>query len=514
MLSACRQTIARRRTPRLANPLSEEQPYLRGSLLPGLLAVARRNTGRGATDLALFELGTVFLGEVAAEAPVRPPVHRRPSDAEWRGLNELLPHQPTHVAAVLTGNREPQGWWGPARPATWSDAIEAARIVARDLRSRPRGRRPVTIRRSIPVGALDCRSTVPSSGSPASCTRASSSPAACRTGRRPCGSTSTPSSRAPRTCARRLRVGTQPQAKEDLAVVVDRSVPVADVQAALAAGAGDLLESVRLFDVYEGPQVPEGKKSLAFALRFRAPDRTLDAAETAGAREARPRGRGGAVRRHPPLTRRHVERHGRCMRVCVYCSHDQGIGRRRIRLRGRGAAAADRRAPRHRAGRARCGRPGRGAAGGGAPEPRRARRPDARRDRSRHPRRRRHRVPRPAARGVGRAGRAACRRTCRSSTWAPTSGCATPAAWDRVLRRRARGHLDLRAAGAPGTACRDPRSRRRVANPGCYATSVALALAPVLAAGLAEHPTTSWSSPPPARRVPAASRRTRCSPRR
>ena len=82
-------------------------------------------------------------------------------------------------------------------------------------------------------------------------------------------------------------VGTQPLAKEDLAVVVDRAVPVADVQAALAAGAGDLLESVRLFDVYEGPQVPEGKKSLAFALRFRAPDRTLDAARDRGA-PARP----------------------------------------------------------------------------------------------------------------------------------------------------------------------------------------------------------------------------------
>ena len=81
-------------------------------------------------------------------------------------------------------------------------------------------------------------------------------------------------------------VGTQPLAKEDLAVVVDRSVPVSDVLAALSDGAGELLESARLFDVYEGPQVPEGKRSLAFALRFRAPDRTLDAAETAAAREA------------------------------------------------------------------------------------------------------------------------------------------------------------------------------------------------------------------------------------
>jgi phenylalanyl-tRNA synthetase beta chain len=80
-------------------------------------------------------------------------------------------------------------------------------------------------------------------------------------------------------------VGTQPLAKEDLAVVVDRSVPVADVLAALVEGAGELLESVRLFDVYEGAQVPEGKKSLAFALRMRAVGRTLDAAETAAVRD-------------------------------------------------------------------------------------------------------------------------------------------------------------------------------------------------------------------------------------
>ena len=81
-------------------------------------------------------------------------------------------------------------------------------------------------------------------------------------------------------------VGTQPVAKEDLALVVDAGVPSSEVLAAVRAGAGELLESVRLFDVYAGPQVPAGKKSLAFALRFRAPDRTLDAAETAAARDA------------------------------------------------------------------------------------------------------------------------------------------------------------------------------------------------------------------------------------
>jgi phenylalanyl-tRNA synthetase beta chain len=81
-------------------------------------------------------------------------------------------------------------------------------------------------------------------------------------------------------------VSPRPIAKEDVALVVADTVPVADVQAALRAGAGDLLESISLFDVFTGAQVPPGHKSLAFALRFRAPDRTLTDAETAAARNA------------------------------------------------------------------------------------------------------------------------------------------------------------------------------------------------------------------------------------
>ena len=77
-----------------------------------------------------------------------------------------------------------------------------------------------------------------------------------------------------------------PVAKEDVALVVDASVPAADVEAALREGAGALLESIRLFDVYTGDQVGEGKKSLAYALRFRAGDRTLKEGEAATARDA------------------------------------------------------------------------------------------------------------------------------------------------------------------------------------------------------------------------------------
>jgi phenylalanyl-tRNA synthetase beta chain len=76
-----------------------------------------------------------------------------------------------------------------------------------------------------------------------------------------------------------------PVAKEDLALVVADDVPVAVIEEAVRTGAGDLLEDITLFDVYRGDQIPDGQKSVAFALRFRASDRTLDADEIARARQ-------------------------------------------------------------------------------------------------------------------------------------------------------------------------------------------------------------------------------------
>ncbi len=81
-------------------------------------------------------------------------------------------------------------------------------------------------------------------------------------------------------------ISTFPLAKEDVALVVKDEVAAAEVEASLVAGAGELLESVRLFDVYAQAPIEPGHKSLAFALRFRAPDRTLTAEETAAARDA------------------------------------------------------------------------------------------------------------------------------------------------------------------------------------------------------------------------------------
>jgi phenylalanyl-tRNA synthetase beta chain len=72
----------------------------------------------------------------------------------------------------------------------------------------------------------------------------------------------------------------------DLAFVLDEAVPAAAVEESIREAAGDLLEAVRLFDVYTGPQVGEGRKSLALALRFRATDRTLTEDEASAARDA------------------------------------------------------------------------------------------------------------------------------------------------------------------------------------------------------------------------------------
>ncbi|MFM9134173.1 MAG: phenylalanine--tRNA ligase subunit beta [bacterium] len=278
----------RRRAPLLANPLSEEQPMLRTTLLPGLLAAARRNLSRGADSLALGEIGRVFVLQEGQDPtgvgnPPRPGVEGRPSEEDIAALEALLPAQPYHLAAVLLGDREHAGWWGPARPATWADAVDMADVVATavgaDLVVAQGSDAPFHPGRTADLVVADA--TIGHAG---------------ELHPRVIAAYDLP----PRTCALEIdldallfaardiapapRFSTHPVAKEDIALVVDAAIPVSEVQRSLREGAGDLCEDVRLFDVYTGPQVPEGRRSLAFALRFRAPDRTLSADDIAAAR--------------------------------------------------------------------------------------------------------------------------------------------------------------------------------------------------------------------------------------
>ncbi|MDH6520315.1 phenylalanyl-tRNA synthetase beta chain [Streptomyces sp. SAI-135] len=276
----------KRRVVRLTNPLNDEEPALRTSLLPGLFGALRRNDGRGSHDLALFETGLVFLPREEQRTAAVLPVDRRPTDEEIAELDAALPEQPRHVAVVLAGAREQAGWWGKGRPADWADAVEAARVVAREagvelvVRGGQYG--PWHPGRCAELlvgdtvvghaGELHPR-VVKAFGLPA------------------------------RTCAMELDldvletvgddtpqapgISTFPVATQDVALVVDKFVPHAEVEAALRAGAGELLEGIRLFDVYENEeQLGDGKKSLAYALRFRAGDRTLTVDEASAARDA------------------------------------------------------------------------------------------------------------------------------------------------------------------------------------------------------------------------------------
>ncbi|PWI08146.1 phenylalanine--tRNA ligase subunit beta [Streptomyces sp. NWU339] len=278
-----------RRVVKLTNPLSDEEPALRTSLLPGLLGALRRNDGRGSHDLALFETGLVFFPREEQRTAVRLPVDRRPTDEELAGLDAALPDQPRHVAAVLAGAREQAGWWGAGRPADWADAIEAARTVAAEAGAE------LVVRKGRygPWHPGRCAElAVVVDGTERVIGHAGElHPGVLKTLGLPA-----------RSCAMELDldvleqagdetpqapgISTFPVATQDVALVVDAFVPASDVEAALREGAGELLESIRLFDVYENAeQLGEGRKSLAYALRFRAPDRTLTVDEASAARE-------------------------------------------------------------------------------------------------------------------------------------------------------------------------------------------------------------------------------------
>jgi phenylalanyl-tRNA synthetase beta chain len=81
-------------------------------------------------------------------------------------------------------------------------------------------------------------------------------------------------------------VTTHPAIAEDIAVLADRELPAERIRATVVAAGGELLRTVKIFDVYEGEQVPAGKRSLALRLEFQAADRTLTDAEVADVRAA------------------------------------------------------------------------------------------------------------------------------------------------------------------------------------------------------------------------------------
>ncbi|MBD8610878.1 phenylalanine--tRNA ligase subunit beta [Frigoribacterium sp. CFBP 13729] len=274
----------------LANPLDSAAPQLRRSLLPGLLDVVRRNTSRGLVDVSVFESGTVFLpiedttygtAEVPAGA-------QRPGDELLDQLAASLPAQPRHLAVAVVGDAIDRQPGQPAVAAGLADVLDDLRVSVRAAGAEAvfrTGRHPslhpgrtaevlvagevvgvagellptvsaeLDLPRVVAVAEIDLDRVLALSDVPVQPTAISSYPAA----------------------------------TQDLSLVVGVDVAAGDLLETVREGAGDLLESVRLVDDYRGTGLPEASKSLTFALRFRADDRTLTAAEATEAKQ-------GAVR--------------------------------------------------------------------------------------------------------------------------------------------------------------------------------------------------------------------------
>lgn len=278
----------RRAAVRLLNPLADDEPLLRTELLQTLIPTAQRNLRRGAGAVAVFQVDAVSRSRGAGARSAVPGAQERPSAEQLAAITDGLPEQGRRLAAVIGGASGPESWWGKQRPWDWADAVDlaqrAAAAAGASLEVRQAEHMPFHPGRGAELLVrIDGTAQVVGHAGELH-------PAVVKEFNLP-----------PRTSAveldvealaaaapavvRAVPVSTFPHAKEDFAFVVDAEVPAATVQEAIRTGIGELAESVRLFDVYTGEQVREGSKSLAFAVRLRSSEGTLDADEILAARE-------------------------------------------------------------------------------------------------------------------------------------------------------------------------------------------------------------------------------------
>lgn len=276
-------------TVKLANPLQGDADEMRVSILPGLIDAAKRNLSRGLTDLAIFEEGSVFLPSSTVVANADLPVGNvRPSEAQLKALNDTVPSQPHYVSGIFTGNRTAQQVGTRSVEAGYVDAIHAAKVLSKSVGVE------VELRQSAPAGFHPGRTAeilASVNGLPVVIGVAGE-----------LDPTLTANHDLPRRVgafeinlellfqaapeviqAGVLRV--MPAATQDLSLVVSNDLPAGELLSTIREGAGELLERVVLVDDYRGSNVAAGHKSLTFALRFRAADRTLTQAEASEARD-------------------------------------------------------------------------------------------------------------------------------------------------------------------------------------------------------------------------------------
>lgn len=255
----------RRRAIRMRNPLRDEESLLRTTLLPNLLKAARYNLSHGVENVGLFEVGKVFLDEPSPDDP-------------------RVPHQPDHVAFVAVGITGPSGLLSTGRSAdvftatgTWTKLIEELGIGGAEIRQTTvpvlhPGRAAEALLDGEVIGMMG-----------------ELHPAVARAfeleGRVAVGELRMSPLVTARAWWQFSEPSTYPPVAFDLAFELGKDIPAAAAEAAIRGTAGNWLEEVRVFDEFRGPPLPEGSKSVALRLTFRAPDHTLTNEEVAPVRE-------------------------------------------------------------------------------------------------------------------------------------------------------------------------------------------------------------------------------------
>lgn len=247
----------------LENPMSEEHAVMRTTLLGSLLGAARHNRARGAQRLRLFEAGAVYLRD-----------------------GDGLPREPRHLAALLAGPARTPTWREPEPPT--ADVFAAKGLLAgvldtlRTPWSVQAGGEPFLHPGRCGRVVVDGGSTLGWVGElhPRVAAAWDLEGGACFEIDLDAAIAAAPGA------AGYSEVPAFPEVRQDLAVVLDEDVPAARVLAAVRSAGGPDLRAAEVFDVYRGPQVAEGRYSLALALSFRAPDRTLTDEEAAERRAA------------------------------------------------------------------------------------------------------------------------------------------------------------------------------------------------------------------------------------
>jgi phenylalanyl-tRNA synthetase beta chain len=253
----------RRHTLRLANPISEEAPELRTTLLPGLAEVTRRNLARGLDGAAVYELGAVFLPNPA----------------------EALPDEPLTLGVLLAGQRPAGRHDDPRRPFDFADAKGVVEGLVAALGVPGVGFRA---EEALPYHPGRCAGVFLEDRPVGLCGQLHPRVAAgCEL---PAASFAIELELAPLLAAvPRMRPAATPspypELSFDVAFLVPPGVAASDLEEVLREAAGELLARLTLFDAYQGPPLPPGHRNLAYRVALQAADRTLTDADGAAARD-------------------------------------------------------------------------------------------------------------------------------------------------------------------------------------------------------------------------------------